>query len=156
MDKRVSILGYLSQVFMIYGITVGLLNLFCLLFGESAKGFSSIFSLGSDGLSVTTMLQFLLAIALIVTLRFVFMTDLLIRKMPLAVRVIAMFAGALTIILAFIFVCGWFPADEPMAWLMFILCFAVSCTVSTFISILAEKQENKKLAEALQRYKGEQ
>ncbi len=156
MDKKVSIFGYLSQVFMIYGITVGLLNLFCLLFGESAKGFSSIFSLGSDGLSVTTMLQFLLAIALIVTLRFVFMTDLLIRKMPLAARIIAMFAGALTIILAFIFVYGWFPADEPMAWLMFILCFAVSCTVSTFISILAEKQENKKLAEALQRYKGEQ
>lgn len=156
MEKKLSVFDYLSQLFMIFGITIALLNLFCLLFGEDAMGYSTIFQLGSKGLSVVTMLQFLLAIGVIITLRFLFMTDWLIRKMPLTARIILLFACALLTILAFILLCGWFPVNEPMAWLMFFISFTVSCTISTLISCLREKQENKKLAEALQKLKEEQ
>lgn len=156
MEKKTGILGYLSQVFMIYGITVVLLNIFCLLFGKDANGFSTIFALGDEGLSVTTMLQFLLAISLIVLLRFIFMTDFIIKKMPLAVRIVLMFAGALAITLTFVFLCGWFPVGKPWAWIMFVICFILSAVISTFISVLSEKQENKKLEEALKRFKEEQ
>lgn len=156
MDKNFSLLKYLSHVFMIYGITSGLLNIFCILFGTSAYGFSTIFSLGNSGVSVTTSFQFLLAVSIIVGLRFVFMTDILIKKMPLSARIITMFAGAFATILAFIFIFGWFPADMPIAWIMFIVCFIISCTVSTIISVIAEKQENRRLEEALKRYKEEE
>ena len=44
----------------------------------------------------------------------------------------------------------------PLAWVIFIVCFIISCTVSTFISVLAEKQENRRLEEALKRYKEEE
>ncbi len=156
MDKNFSILKYLSQVFMIYGITTGLLNIFCILFGTSAYSFSTIFSLGNSGVGVATSFQFLLAVSVIVGLRVIFMTDILIKKMPLAARTVAMFAGAFTTILIFIFLFDWFPADMPIAWIMFIACFIISCFVSTFISILAEKQENRRLEEALKRYKEEE
>ncbi|MDE6005297.1 MAG: hypothetical protein K2G88_07935, partial [Oscillospiraceae bacterium] len=53
----------------------------------------------------------------------------------------------------FIILCKWFPMNYPFAWLLFLISFFVSCTVSTLISIYREKTENKKLAEALQRYK---
>lgn len=155
MEKNFSLLKYLSQVFMIYGITSGLLNIFCILFGTSAYGLSTIFSLGNSGVSVATSFQFLLAVSIIVGLRFVFMTDILIKKMPLAARIITMFAAAFAAILVFIFIFGWFPADMPIAWIMFIVCFIISCTVSTMISVLAEKQENRRLEEALKRYKEE-
>lgn len=156
MDKSFSVLKYLSQVFTIYGITSGLLNIFCILFGKSAYGFSTIFSLGNSGISVATSFQFLLAVSLIVGLKFIFMTDILIKKMPLAARIIVMFAGAFATMIVFIFAFGWFPADMPIAWIMFIVCFIISCAVSTLISVLAEKQENRRLEEALKRYKEEQ
>lgn len=153
MDKKTGILGYLSQVFMIFGITILLIAVFCMLFGEDAASVSTIFSLGNSGVAISTMLQFLAAIALITVLRLVFMTDFIIRKMPLAVRIILMFAGVLGVMIGFIFAFGWFPVTELKAWVMFSVCFVLSCTISTLISVLAEKQENRKLEEALKRCK---
>ena len=155
MDRDFSVLKFLSRVFMIYGITTGLLNIFCILFGTSAYGLSTIFSLENKGVGVATSFQFLLAVSVIVGLRSVFMTDIIIKKMPLAARIIAMFAGTFVTMLVFIFTFDWLPADVPMAWIMFIVCFAVSCGLSTLISVLAEKQENRRLEEALKRYKEE-
>ena len=156
MDKKTGILGYLSQVFMIYGITVLLLNIFCLIFGVEAAALSTIFSLGSSGIAVSTMFQFLAAVSLINILRFILMTDILIKKMSIALRIVAMFTGVLAIMIGFIFAFGWFPVTDVTAWVMFVVCFVLSCAISTFISVLAEKQENKKLEEALRRFKEEQ
>lgn len=156
MDKRFSILEFCSQVFTIYGITIVLLNIFCILFGESAQELSTIFSMGSNGLGVATSFQFLLAVLAITILRFIFMTDILIINMSTAARIAAMFAGTFVIILVFIIVFDWFPTDLPMAWIMFLICFVVCCTVSMMISLAAEKQENRKLEEALKRYKEEE
>ena len=156
MDNKPTILDYLSQVFMIFGITVLALNVFCLLFGNSAQDFSAIFSLGGAGLSVKTMLQFLLAIAVTIVLRYVFMTDLIIKKMPLAARIIAVFAAAFLNIVIFIVLCGWFPLDNLTAWIMFLISFAISCAASTAISTFKEKTENRILEEALNRLKEEE
>ena len=112
--------------------------------------------MGDAGVGVATSLQFLLAVTVIVGLRAFLLTDILIKKMPLAARIIAMFTGAFATIIVFIFLFDWFPADVPLAWIMFIVCFVVSCTVSTLISVLSEKQENHRLEEALKRYKEEE
>ncbi len=156
MDKHFSVINFFSQVFTLYGIITVLLNIFCYLFGTSAYGYSSIFSLGNSGVSIATSFQFLLALSVITFLRTLFMTNIIIKKLPLAIRTIALFAGAFTTILIFVFLFDWFPADMPIAWIMFILCFIISCAVSTAISVLAEKTENRRLEEALKRYKGEQ
>lgn len=156
MDKNFSLLKYLSQIFKIYGVTLLLLNVFCILFGSSAYEFSTIFSLGGAGIGVETSFQFLFAVSIITALRFIFMTDKIIKKMPLAARVIAMFAGVFVTVVIFIFIFDWFPADMPRAWIMFIACFCICCFVSTMISVLAERQENHKLEEALKRCKEEQ
>lgn len=156
MDNKPTILDYLSQAFMIFGIAVLTLNIFCLLFGDSAREISAIFALGSEGLTVTTMLQFLLAIGITILFRFIFMTDIIIKKMPLAARIITMFAAAFLNIMVFVILCGWFPVDNIMAWIMFLISFAISCAVSTAVSLLKEKMENRKLAEALNRLKEEE
>lgn len=156
MDRNFSLLKYLAQVFMIYGITTGLLNVFCVIFGTSAQGLSTIFSLGKAGVGVETSFQFLLVAAVVVGLKFLFTTDILIKKMPLAARIIALFASVFAVIVVFIIVFGWIPADLPLAWIMFVVCFAVSCGASTLISVLFEKQENRRLEEALKRFKEEE
>lgn len=154
MDKKFSILDYLAQVFTVYGITVVLLNGFCLLFGESAQAYSSIFALGGEGLAVVSSYQFLAAIAIIVALRFLFMTDLIIHDMPLIARHVVMFACILITILAFIFSCGWIT-DHPGAWVLFVVCFAISCATSTGLASYKEKHENKQLEQALRKIKEE-
>lgn len=155
MDKNFSVLKILSQVFTLYGITTGLLNIFCLVFGTAAREFSSIFSLDNSGVSVATSFQFFIALTIITVLRFVFMTDRLIKKMPLPARIIALFASAFATVIVFIIAFDWFPVNMPSAWAMFILCFAISCAVSTAISTIAEKNENRRLEEALKRCKEE-
>ena len=155
MDKRFTIFGFLGQVFMIYGITTGLLNIFCMLFGNIAADYSSMFSLAGSGISVATSLQFLAAVTIVIVLRSIFMTDLLIKNMPLAARITTMFASVFAVILIFVFIFGWFPANDPIAWIMFVVCFIVSCSVSVAISTAAERQENKKLDEALKKIKEE-
>lgn len=155
MDKRFTVFGFLSQVFMIYGITTGLLNVFCILFGNEAAGYSTIFSLAGAGVGIATSFQFLAAVTLVIILRVVFMTDMLIRGMPLPARIAAMFVSVFAVIVTFVFIFGWFPADDPLAWIMFIVCFAVSCGVSVTVSTIAEKQENRRLDEALKRVKEE-
>jgi hypothetical protein len=155
MDKKNGLLDYLSQVFMNFGITVAILNVFCMIFGEEAQTMSTLFQLGKDGLAVATMMQFLLAILLINGLRVVLMTDLLIKKMPLVLRIVAMFAGCFGITTVSVIVFGWFPVADALAWVMFVGCFIISCAISTGISVIAEKQENRKFEEALKRFKEE-
>ena len=156
MDKKFSVLKFLSQVFIIYGVTTLLLNILCALFGTAAYGLSTIFSFGNAGVGIETSMQFLFAVLIICALKYIFMTDILIKKMPLAARIITMFASTFGVILIFIFMFGWFPADMPIAWIMFIICFIICCTASTLLSVLAEKQENRSLEEALKRYKEEE
>ena len=59
MEERKTIFDYLGQVFTIYGISIALMCVFCVLFGDGAKDFSSLFALGKEGLSTATMAQFL-------------------------------------------------------------------------------------------------
>ena len=153
MEKKKGILGFLSQVFMLFGIIVLLMSIFAVIFGDDAKEVSTIFSLGSKGLSFATLIQFLFVIAIICVMRFVFMTDTIIKKMPVALRIILMFVSVIAVIVGFVLAFGWFPITETKAWIMFTLCFIASCVVSTFISVLSEKQENRKLEEALKRFK---
>ena len=156
MNNKPTVFDYLSQVFMIYGITVLILNIFCLIFGETARDYSTIFSLGSSGISFKTTLQFLLAIAITIAFRFTFMTDILIKKMSITARIVAMFTAAFLNIVVFVLLCDWFPLNNPIAWTMFLISFVVSCTVSTLISICKEKYENRQLSEALQKLKEEE
>lgn len=155
MENKKTIFNYIGQIFMIFGISILVLNVFCVLFGEDAKGFSTMFALGSAGLSVPTMLQFLGVSACIVGVRYLFFTDALIKNMSIVLRTVCMLASVVAIIGVFIKLFGWFPANMWKAWLMFFLCFGISFVVSMAIAILNERMENRKMKEALERLKKE-
>ena len=155
MNKRETVFGILAQIFTTYGLTNIILNIFCMMFGRNAEGYSSMFSLAGEGISTATCFQFLLAAVLVILIRTVFMTDILIKKMPAAARIAAMISCVFAVIMIFVFIFGWFPTDLPIAWIMFVICFAVSCLTSIFVTSLAERQENRRLDEALKRIKEE-
>ena len=60
MNQKNTIFGFLNHVLVIFGITVVCLMVFVALFGEDAEGVSTIFGLGDQGITIATLLQYLL------------------------------------------------------------------------------------------------
>ncbi len=153
MEEKRTIFDYMGQVFIVFGFAMLVLNVFCLVFGDSAKGFSAMFELGSKGIPAKVSFQFLCVSVLIVGIRFVFFTDVFIKKMPIWLRMICMLAMIVIVIAVFVIAFHWFPVNMWQPWAMFFICFGISFFVSYLIMIIKEKTENKQMEEALKRLK---
>lgn len=153
MDEKRSVFNYLTHVLVIFGFTMFIMNIFCIVFGNSAKGFSAMFELGNKGIPANVSFQFLCISVLIAGIRFVFFTDIFIKEMPVWLRTVCMLAAIIIIISVFIILFNWFPVNMWQPWAMFFICFGISFIVSYFVMVIKEKSENRQMEEALQRLK---
>ena len=153
MDEKKTIFDYLSQVMIVFGFAMLVLNIFCLVFGNSAKDISVLFELGDQGIPVGITIQFLCISVLITGVRIVFFTDVIIQNMPIWLRTICMLSFIVIIIAAFIIIFDWFPVNMWRPWAMFFVCFGLSFLGSCTVVIVKEKVENKRMEEALRRLK---
>ena len=92
MEDRKNTFDYIKQLFTSFGIVVLLFIVINLLIGNEAGSVSSLFTLGSKGLSTATLLQLLFLVLIITVAQNVFLTDLIIKNMALVVRNILFFA----------------------------------------------------------------
>ncbi len=155
MDKEKTIFDYCSITLTQFGFTIFVMSIFCVLVGESAKGVSAMFRLGGEGLSIAILLQFFLLSCLTTALRVVFFTDLVIKKMSIAMRAGLMLTGVLLLVGSFIVVFDWFPTDYSVAWVMFLVCFGISTAGTMLILSWKERMENRKMEKALKKLQGE-
>lgn len=153
MDDRKTFVDYAGQVFITYGFSIVALNLFCILVGEYAQDVSSIYSLGKEGLSTATMMQFLVVSICITGLRALFFTDRIIKHMSITLRTVCMLISIIVLIVLCAAVFGWFPVDMWQAWTGFFVTFTLCFAGSMLITRLKEKTENRKMEEALRRLK---
>ncbi len=152
MNQKNTILGFLNHVLVIFGITVICLIVFVGLLGEDAEGVSTIFGLGDKGITIATLLQYLLLSVLITALRLLYFTDKFVKKASIALRTVFMFVSIIIAIAVFAAVFGWFPVHMWQAWLAFFVCFALSAGISTAVSVIKEKSDNEKLQAALESF----
>ena len=155
METDKTLFDYIRQVFVIFGGTIGIMNIFCLLFGEGAKMYSSMFSLGNKGLGITTAAQFFLISIIIAALRYLFFSDKIIRKLSLGIRIVLTYLTVFLAIVVFVILFDWFPIGQWQPWVGFLLCFGTSVAVSTVVAMKREKSENARMERALKRYKEE-
>lgn len=155
MIKKDTIFDFMTNVMMIFGVSVMCLLLFTFIFGEDAKAVSTIFALGNKGIALQTLLQFFVSSFLITVLEWMFFTDKIFKKMSLTVRFILTFFSIVILIAVFATIFRWFPVNMVLPWVMFLICFAVCATVSVVLSVLKEKRDNAKLQNALELLKGE-
>lgn len=153
MEEKKTIFDYLARVMIVFGFTVLLLNIFCLVFGDFARDFSAIFGLGAQGVPVNVSFQFLCLSALLAGARCIFFTDRIIKKMPVWLRCVCMLTFAIVISVVFIILFHWFPVHMWQPWAMFFLCFGLSFFGSCLFVTLREKMENRRMEEALRRLK---
>lgn len=149
-------MDYLMNVMMIYSISVITILGVGALVGEDAKEISSIFKLGSQGLAMDTLLQFLLLAFLVAGGRWLFFSDRIIKNMSLAFRSGLMFFSVIVATAVFIYAFEWFPVNMVQPWVMFFLNFALYSTVAVALSVWKEKNENRKMQEALERLNGDE
>lgn len=153
MEERKNVIDYVEQIMKIFGFTVIMLNILCILFGESARGFSSIFAMGKEGIRISTMLQFLSVAVWITLVRFLFFTDVVIRNKGIPFRSCGMIASVLVIMTVYIWKFQWFPIGDWFCWFMFLSSFGVSFVVSLGVTVIKGRMENRRMEEALERFK---
>lgn len=149
MEEKKTVLGYGAQILSIFGFTMICLMVFAYIFGESAKEFSSLFSLGNEGLTVSAMAEFLLLSAIIVLLQDFYCTDRFFKRMPILARVVVLVLTVLAVIVAFIFLFDWFPINMWLPWVMFLACYTLCVGGSITVSAIMTRQENRKLGKGL-------
>lgn len=153
MEKKYTIFDFFGQVFFIFGVTVTCLGLFVLVFGEDAKDISSIFALGSKGLSIATLGQYFLMSVFLISIRFLLFTDYIIKGWSIRKRTISMFVIIVIMIGVFAHLFGWFPVGQLLPWVMFLVCFFLCAVASVMLSSQKERRENERLQEALEKMK---
>ena len=156
MKRKDDVFRYLGQILIIFGFSVAFLCITSILIGEDAKEYSTIFALGNQGLTLSTLLQFLLMSVLITTLRFILFTDGMICRISLAVRTFLMFFLVVLLTAFFALWFGWFPVNMLEAWGGFFASFALCSFVRAYIMAWKTDRENKEMEEALNRLKDEE
>lgn len=155
MEGKKSFWDYIGHMLAIFGFTLIVMNIFCIIVGDEAKNFSTLFALGNKGISAATSFQYLGLSALIAFYRMLFFTDMAIKKMGITARTVGMLTAVIFSIAIFVIVFGWFPANEWKGWVMFLLCFGISFLLSLAFTALKEKTENRQMEKALEKIKRE-
>lgn len=151
-----NLLDHMAQTMISFGVAMVAIALFCFLVGDRARGYSSMFALGSAGIPLNTVLQLLLDSVCITVIRFLFFSDRVIRRMSMAGRTVGMVALIIALTGLFAYLFGWFPVDDPVCWGCFLVSFGLCFVVSVAASTLKERMDNKQLEEGLQHLKEEQ
>lgn len=151
MEEKKTIWGYLGQIFAVYGVIVTIFIGIGMVFGEGASENSSLFQLGSAGFSLDTLLQLLGLAVLLVVLQILFLTDAVIKHMPMLVRTLCFLAADVVVTVIFISLFAWFPIEDKNAWISFFLSFGGCTLIGTGVSVLRERAENRKMEMALRR-----
>ena len=153
MEEKKTVFNYISQLFATYGVIVVIFIVFSLVIGNGADKYSALFSYKDAALGIPTLLQLLL-LALFITLsQVLFLTDRMIKVMSMVLRYIFFFLTIMLVMIIMTVIFKWFPVDDPKAWCGFFISFVISMVISALLTRLAEKSENRKMQEALDKFK---
>ena len=149
MDERKTITDYIAQIFGLFGFTMIIMMSFSILVGDDVCGYTTLFVSGTVGVPTAIMAQFLVLSIINVFIRFIFLTDHLIKEMALMLRIILTLLSVLLSSSIFIIIFGWFPVYMWQPWVLFIGSFLLCSAIGIFVTSVQNKKENKRMAEGL-------
>jgi len=145
--------GFFSQLFVMFFVAILSVSLIGLFFGSGAQQYSSLFSLGSSGVSFATIFQLLLYCILISLLKILLFSEKIIKKVMMKWRAALLVLGAFITGIIFIFFFHWFPYDYLPAWLGFLVSFTIGFILSLTVVLIKTRIDNRKYDTLLSRYK---
>ena len=151
MEERKTIYHYLGQLFFMYGIIVLIFVFLSYTVNEQAVQSSPLFALGKEGLTMDTLVQLFGFCVCLLLLRILFLTDVVIKNLQIAIRSLCFVVATVLIIILFVYLFSWFPMNDRNAWIGFFVSYTICTSVGILISLLKEKAENKKMEQGLKR-----
>lgn len=155
MEEKKNVFDYIGELFATFGIITGIFMILILVIGDLASGYSSFFEYGKQALSINTLFQLLCLSFIISVCRNILLTDRWVRQMSMLVRNILFFLAITVAIIFFVIIFKWFPLFDIKAWIGFIISFVVCSFLAVVISRIRENAENRKMEQALDRFKKE-
>lgn len=153
MEDNTKLFNFINQVFATFGIIVLFFLIIGSVVGESASMYSTLFVFGKEGYSTATLLQLLFMSVIISIGREIFLTDHWIKNLIMLWRNVCFFVVVIIAVVLFVVVFEWFPIDDVKAWISFFLSFSVCTVIGIIISRIKEQAEDKKMAQALDRFR---
>lgn len=144
--------SFIKDTMYIFAIDILVLTLMVFLFGESAKGVSTMFRLGSEGLALETIMQYFFSAAVIAGWKSLFFSGKIFKNMMILWRTIGMLFAIMVSMVCFIAVCGWFPISNVEGWIGFIVSFVICVCVSVGCMILKTHIQSCKYEKLLKKY----
>lgn len=145
--------SFITHVLNQYAVTILLMMIITALFGRKAESYSTMFTLGSQGISLPTLLQLLLFSLLISVMQVFYFSERIIKHMMSLWRTILMLITILIISLIFIILFDWFPLNSLSAWLGYFICFGGGTLGGSLYMILKTRKDSKRYEELLTNYK---
>ena len=142
-ERKKTIFDFLGQSLILFATTIIILMIFAVVWGENAKNLSSIYRLGKEGLSVETMVQFLLISTLITGIRWFFFSGWISQKIPILWRIFVMMLIIFVIVIVCVYMFNWFQTSNSVEWISFILCFFGGALLGTIIALVKTRVENR-------------
>ena len=154
--EKENVFGFLIKVCVTYTVSMVSMVVLALTVGELAKPVSSMFQLGSQGISLVIMTEFFILSVIITGIRVVLSSGNIFKKIPDYLRTVLVVFSA-GIVMAVAIICfGWFPVSMWQAWVAFLLCYALCILLSVGVMLIKNKVDNKNYEEGLKRYLEEQ
>jgi len=145
--------GLFARFFVIFAVSIIFVSVAGFFQGDSAKAYSTLYSLGKQGISYITLCQLLFSSFMISILNSIFFSEKLFGDMMVLMRAVWMLVCTIIVIIFCIFVFDWFPVDFVPGWLGFFLSFGICFIISTGVMVIKTRIESKKYEELLENYK---
>ena len=146
MKKQV--ITFIESLLKIFAVIILIFAITTLLIGKEAKSFPNLFMSGNKGISLKTFFQLFTFSFLISLLRFVFFTDVFLKKTGLVLRYVLFFLLTIAVFVIIALIFHWIPA-RPFIWLLVLISYSVSTVISILLTIFFTKKEDEKLNDAL-------
>ena len=122
-------------------------------YAPAAQDISNMFVSGETGFPYVVILQISGFSLVVAAFSVVLISGRFIKGMRLWLRIFLLFLSALLTFSFFAVVFKWFPAEDPLAWLGFVLCTVVCFVLSLCLSLLKFRLEGRKYDKLLANYK---
>ena len=143
---------FIEKLLSTFAVIILVFMILTLFIGNGAKEKSSLFRLGNQGLSLSTLVQLFALSFAVCLLNVIFLTDTFLKNMGIVLRYVLFFILTMAVLASFSLIFHWIP-NEIKYWLGVLACFLVSTITSIFVSRLLSKREDEKLNSALKAIK---
>ena len=152
--EKSSPISFANHTMVNFGVCIIIISVIGRLLGDTAQEMGGFMSLGSAGLSYPSILQLFLFSVTVTGVIHLFYA--VVKKMMLLWQYTLIGLITFVIAVAFSFGFQWFPTDDQMAWISFLISFGVSMTGSILFMVLKIKLEDRKYGKQLSDYKAMQ